>query len=237
MRLLFRRRRASRRAIVLNEAVNLHKGVIFVAIPKAGTTSVRRQLRQRGRPLIPHPHLDIVQLRDAMYVLALRDALGRNLSFPNPDVPTDQAVRARAAATFAGLFKFAAVRNPWARAVSLWGARHERVRRMPFERFVERHVHASDTCRHPTLHRDQLDWLCDEGGKVIVDYVYRVEEFHRAVRDIEERTEGRLRLDARRLNVNPASPAARYRELYSDRTRALVARRFERDIDHFGYRF
>ncbi len=220
---------------ILNRAVDLERGVVFISIPKNGTTSVRRQLRQRGAPLIPNPHLDIVQVRDAMYTLALCAALGRNRTYPNPDAPTDADVRAQASATFAGLFKFAAVRNPWARAVSLWSRR--RTRDMPFERFLEHHVNASDNCVNPTRHRCQLDWLCDEHGAVVMDYVYKLEEFAQATEEIAALTDGRVALAPLRLNVNRRSPAARYRELYTPRTRELVARRFARDIDHFGYTF
>ena len=232
-------RRVRGQRVILNQAVHLDKGVIFVSIPKTGTTSVGDQLRQRGIPLVPQPHLSILQIRDSMYTMVLRDSLGHNRSFPNPDVPTDEALRARSAAMFSALFKFSAVRNPWARAMSLW-SRREGVRtrtRLSFEQFVERHVNASDTCRHPSLHRNQLDWLCDENGKVIMDYVYKLEEFDDAVKEIEERTEGRLKLKPHRLNVSANSRADRYREFYSDRARALVAKRFERDIDYFRYCF
>ena len=44
---------------VVNEAVHLKQNWIFVAIPKTGTTSIRKQTIQRGRPLVPNPHLDI----------------------------------------------------------------------------------------------------------------------------------------------------------------------------------
>ena len=49
-----------------------------------------------------------------------------------------------------------------------------------------------------------------------MDYVYRVEEFDRAVKETEERTEGRLRLEPRRLRVNPDSAAARQRPPWSN---------------------
>ena len=91
----FGRRRSREEGFILNEAVNLEIGVVFIAIPKTGTTSVRRQLKQRGEPIIPHPHLSVVQVRDTMHTLVLRSSLGGNRSFPNPDVPTDAAVRAR----------------------------------------------------------------------------------------------------------------------------------------------
>ena len=233
------KRPARKRGFILNQAVNLEKGVIFVAIPKNGTTSIRRQLKQPGARMIPQPHLSIVQVRDLMYAMVLRSSLGRNCSFPNPDVRTNAAIRAHSEAVFAALFKFGAVRNPWARAVSLWSRREGVLPRsgMSFEEFVELHVNASDTCRHPSLHRNQLDWLCDENGKVIMDYVYKLEELDDAVTEIEERTQGRLKLEPLRLRVNPDSAADRYREVYSDRARALVAKRFQRDIDYFGYRF
>ena len=76
-----------------------------------------------------------------------------------------------------------------------------------------------------------------KNGRVIVDYVYRVEEFACAAKEIEARTESRLKLRLRYLRVNPLSRADRYRDLYSDRTRMLIAKRFERDIDHFKYTF
>ena len=108
---------------------------------------------------------------------------------------------------------------------------------MSFEQFIEDHHHASDTCREPTLHQNQIDWLCDEDGRMIMDYVYKVEEFESAIAEIEERTEGRLRLESRQLNVNPRSASKRYRSMYSEHTRKLIAQRFERDIDHFEYVF
>lgn len=224
---------------ILNEAINFERKAIFIAIPKTGTTSVRRQLRTGGIPLVPQPHLDILQIRDSIYVHLLRQASGRNRSFPSEGVPTDAELRAEARSIFESFFKFAAVRNPWARAVSLY-QRREGIRpgrSMGFPDFCERHLFASDTSVHPTLHRNQCDWLCDESGRIVMDYVYKVEEFGTAVREIEERTGGRLRLELRSENVNPASRAARYRDLYDDRTRTLIASRFERDIDTFRYAF
>ena len=51
---------------IVNEAVHLEKNWIFIAIPKTGTTSIRTQLKQKGVPLIPNPHLNILQVRDAI---------------------------------------------------------------------------------------------------------------------------------------------------------------------------
>jgi len=222
-----------------NEAINLSKGVIFIAIPKTGTTTVRDQLGRPANPIIPNPHLSIAQVRDLMYPMMLRAAMGTNRTFPSDDMPTNTTVREQAKALFDELFKFSGVRNPWARAVSLW-KRKEGVRSggsMNFDAFVERHTAASDTCLHPTRHSCQLDWLCDETGRVLMDYVYKVEELGAAIEEIRNRTDGRLRLRDQRLNANPRSASGRYRDLYTDHTRKLIATRFERDIDHFKYTF
>ena len=69
--------------LILSEAVNFDKQCIFIAVPKTGTTTVRSQLRQQGKALIENPHLNIVQVRDSLYVYFLIRALGRNESFPS----------------------------------------------------------------------------------------------------------------------------------------------------------
>lgn len=224
---------------VFNEAVNFEKRCIFIAVPKTGTTSVRSQLRQEGDAFIPNPHLDILQVRDSLYVYFLANALGRNRTFPSASVPADAELRARAAEVFQTYFKFSAVRNPWARAVSLY-ARREGVQvrgRLSFEAFCRDHFHASDTCRQPTRHRNQLDWLCDESGRLAVDYVYRLEDFEDAIGEIERLTNGRVRLARRTANSNPDSRSLSYRDVHTQETRAIIAQRFEKDIDYFKYAF
>ena len=235
----FRRRSKQDMQSIPNEAVNFNKQVIFIAVPKTGTTTVRSQLREKGTPLIPNPHLNIMQVRDTLYVYFLKCVLGRNTNFPTESVPEDSGIRARVQEVFDTFFKFSAVRNPWARAVSLFFRREglQIKNRMSFEDFCHNHLYASDTCRQPTLHKNQIDWLCDESGLCIMDYVYKVENFELAIKEIEERTEGRLRLVNRAKNRNPNSPSKKYRELYSDRTRKIIAKRFQKDIDYFKYTF
>lgn len=224
---------------VFNEAVNFEKQCIFIAIPKTGTTSVRSQLRQEGTAFIPNPHLDIAQVRDSLYPFFLINTLGRNRAFPTASVATDGELRERADEVFRSFFKFSAVRNPWARAVSLY-FRREGVQvkdRHSFEEFCRQHFHASDTCRQPTLHHNQLDWLCGGDGRMLMDYVYKLEDFDKAIVEIEQRTGGRVRLAGRAENRNPASRSLAYRDMYTRATREIIARRFEKDIDYFGYAF
>jgi len=180
----------------VNEAVNFDLQTIFIAIPKTGTTSVREQLSPQGKALIDDPHLNIVQVREALYIFLLINALGKNRTFPTTGHPSDAELRATSRDIFDRCFKFSSVRNPWARTASLY-SRYEGVtskEQMTFDAFCEQHIYASDTCIHPTLHTNQLDWLTDESGKVLMDYVYKVEEFAQAIADIKAMTDGRIQL-------------------------------------------
>lgn len=225
--------------LLLNEAVNFEKQCIFIAVPKTGTTSIRSQLRQQGAPLIGNPHLNIVQVRDCIYVYFLKQALGKNRNFPSESISSNADLRSKAKEVFDSFFKFSAVRNPWARTVSLY-SRREGVQtkdKISFEEFCKNHIYASDTCRHPTLHQNQLDWLCDENGQCIMDYVYRLEDFDLAINEIAERTNGRVQPERKNANRNPNSDSRSYRDLYTEETRKLIAQRFEKDIDYFKYIF
>lgn len=225
--------------LILNEAINFEKQSIFIAIPKTGTTSIRSQLSSQGIPLIANPHLNIVQVRDSLYVYFLKLALGKNKSFPSDSVSTDADLRDRANEVFNTFFKFSAVRNPWARVVSLYNRREgvQVKNEISFEDFCKNHLYASDTCHHPTLHKNQIDWLCDESGQCIMDYVYKLENFDNGIKEIEERTNGRLQLINKKSNNNPNSLSQAYREIYTEETKKMIAKRFEKDIDYFKYTF
>ncbi|MEL7320024.1 MAG: sulfotransferase family 2 domain-containing protein [Pseudomonadota bacterium] len=225
----------------LNEAVNFTKQAIFIAVPKTGTTSIRDQMTEPGPSMIPLPHLTICQVRDSLYPFLLSKALDQNKTFPTDleRVPSDKEIRDEAAEIFRTFFKFASVRNPWARTVSLY-KRREGVQSdedMSFDEFCEQLRFSSDTCRFPTRLTNQLDWLTDENGELLVDYVLKLEDQENGVREINERTDGRLALESVRLNSNPNSTADSYREMYSPATQERVAEVFRRDIEFFGYEF
>jgi sulfotransferase famil protein len=230
---------SKQKRLILNESVNFEQQCIFIAIPKTGTTSVRTQLRQQGIPLIEDPHLNIMQVRDSLYVYFLMSALGRNKIFPTESILEDADIRAQTTTVFNNFFKFSSVRNPWARAVSLY-SRREGIQsrdKLTFEEFCDKHHYASDTCGHPTLHKNQIDWLCDENGQCIMDYVYKLESFSEAIKEIEDRTDGRVKLENINANKNPNSPSHKYRDFHTDKTRRIIAERFQKDIDYFKYTF
>lgn len=142
-------------------------------------------------------------------------------------------------ADFESFFKFSTVHNPWARAVSLYFRKEGKPPSeiMDFESFCDQHFYASDTCKHPTLHRNQYDWLCDESGKPLMDYVGKLESISEALEEIARRTNNRLGLKFQHENQNQRSQASSYRDLYNERTKKIIASRFEKDIDYFKYTF
>ena len=108
------RRRVTRR--IPHEAINVTQKVIFVAVPKTGSTSVRTQVKETGKKVLYHPHLNYVQLREVFYIHQLFTYLRENQSFPTTGVLTEKEVRKLSDETFDSYFKFSSVRNPWARA-------------------------------------------------------------------------------------------------------------------------
>lgn len=106
----------------LNEAINFETSTIFVAVPKTGTTSIRDQTREQRRFLLKRPHLNIREIRKGIDFYFLSQALDRNRSFPTDPalVPSTTEALDKAAAFYENAFKFASVRNPWARTASLF---------------------------------------------------------------------------------------------------------------------
>ncbi|TQE98388.1 MAG: sulfotransferase family protein [Spiribacter salinus] len=221
------------------ESIDLDRMIMFIAIPKTGSSSIRSYTRGEGAYLVPQEHLNFQESRDALMAYLIRSNLGGNWAFPSHEVPTYDDLVALRAEKIRHLIKFSVVRNPWARAVSLY-FRSEGIkpsRTMSFDDFVERMTYASDTCVNPSKHQNQFDWIVDRDGKIAVDFVEKLEGLGQRRGELNEKLQGRCRVGDAKLNVNPASKSERYREIYSDRSRKRIASLFEKDIDYFGYTF
>ena len=136
-------------------------------------------------------------------------------------------------------FKFAFVRNPWDRLVSWYHmctqvpspnafARHVRAYAPTFEAFI---LDATSGISERTT-VNQVDYVTDEHGAPMLDFVGRYETFGDDFARIRET----LGLAGNVPHVN-GSVHGPYRDYYSQATRAVVAERFARDIAYFGFRF
>jgi len=203
--------------------INHRHRFIFVHINKCAGQSVRRALPRgsRGHHTIQH-------------YLALVADKGRQ--------PQDY-------------FKFTIVRNPWDKVVSFYHYHQRRGWDMfpwsqamapEFREFLERlfvdnegalaldifRGRSGATTHHLRL-RNSLEWVSDDQGQILVDYIGRVETLQQDFDHVCDR----IGVKRRQLPHANSSRHQPYWEYYDDRGREIVAARFSRDIAHFGYQF
>lgn len=143
---------------------------------------------------------------------------------------------------YASYFKFGYVRNPWDRMVSYYHMMKEnptsnaghalwdyfrKINPDNFEEFLDKCV--DDTFVGNSLMNfatNQIDYFVDKNGVLLVDYIGKVEE---------HLVDNPLGLDIPLTNAS--SIKKDYRSFYTDYTRKLIAERFKRDIEYFGYTY
>jgi len=192
------------------------KKFIFVHLYKNGGNSVRVALRSyRDRPTF------VTRLFSKINLINFpkhRSALDTRQEFPQK---------------WEDYFTFAFVRNPWSWQVSLYHymkqreyhRQHDVITSLDsFETYLDRRIDG-----HVRL---QQEFLTDEAGNLIVDYVGRLERMNKDFQVICDRID----VEATLPHKNKSSHSD-YRSYYSDRTRELVAQHYAADIDRFGYSF
>jgi hypothetical protein len=219
------------------ESVNIQKEVIFIAIPKTGSSSVRSQVRGERDYLVPHEHLNLQETRHLLTSFLIYKKLGNNWEFPSTDVPCFDEICSKSEEIWQNCFKFSVVRNPYARTVSLY-FRNEGIKasnEMSFDEFVERIEFASDTCVHPSRHNTQADWLKDASGNIAVDKVYKLEDLHKNMDELSSLT--KINMNNRYLNINKLSKSSSYRDLYNEWSKRKIENIFYEDIEKFKYTY
>ncbi len=154
-------------------------------------------------------------------------------------------------------YKVAFVRNPWDRLVSwytmikekgtlTWQKRIFGKRRYndltqyvlansnSFEEFLYKCTETIDDIDgKKSILYNQLDYLTDEEGALIVDFVGRFEDLNGDSNKVFQN----LGLDKVSLPHKNSSKHRDYRTYYTEETREEVGRRYARDIEFFGYEF
>lgn len=146
---------------------------------------------------------------------------------------------------FDAYFKFTVVRDPWDRTASFYRFLGFD-RRCSFSRFVQRHL-AKQMERKAWFLRPQVDYLYDDQGRLLVDFVGR---FERLADDFTEACARMGIADAALPHVNDSKKHSAsgfnrwlrrrvlpYRDMYDAQSRDTVARLYASDVSAFGYAF
>lgn len=138
-------------------------------------------------------------------------------------------------------WKFAFVRNPWDRAVSLYEYRRGKDRtgiasnELSFTEWACRVFGDDPDPRYnnnPRSFQPQCDWLKDSHGDIAIDFIGRFER----LADDFSRVAEKIAPGAGLQHLN-ASRRENYTTYYDSMSRKAVARWFAEDIDRFGYTF
>ena len=226
---------------------------LFVAITKTGSEAIRSNLgasRLRG-PCVgkdrtyKHPHPDIPYLHPGHYTtLEWRKVLGEE--------------------DFNSRFKFAFVRSPWPKLVTHYTdickhkvdglLRSDRHKPEKFNEWLSRtlngHLYREcyrndprakdcDHARSPLW--NCIDWITDNDGNVMVDFIGRyetlAEDYKKVIKLIEQKAGKSIPtvLPLRRKNVSNVGYGYQY--YYNDKNIELVREYFKKDIEEFGYEY
>jgi len=138
------------------------------------------------------------------------------------------------------MFKFSFVRNPWDKVVSHYFHRVKTNQtglgknRIDFNEWVKLTYGEQDPryFDYPKYFMPQINWLTDEKGEIMVDFVGRFENLENDFQLICERIGRNVDLP----NVNK-SKHREYQYYYDDATKEIVRGWFEKDIGFFNYSF
>lgn len=136
-------------------------------------------------------------------------------------------------------YKFAFVRNPWDRTVSLYHYLVKQNKIIPNKRSINNFkdfvlLFSKDVAWLEELYsmKNQYDYLADNNGKLTVDFVGKFENLEE---DFEKITR-KLGLEVSLPHLNKVKHKS-YIEYYDDESYEIVKNRFRKDIAAFNYKF
>lgn len=221
-------------------------GVVYVAIPKTGTTSFTRALRQ----LQASAGGELELVKDTVTPEFRRRYRLDEIGDPRPGRAKHlSALQLRyilGEDEFTRCTRLSVVRNPWARMVSRYFFTHlssepdaaDKLRRgtsrkfhdLEFEAWLERRRKRQ---RRSGERNSQLEKLTDRRGELLVDHVGRLER----VQETLDWLTARLGMEPIAMPHVNGTRKGRYARFYSAATRELVAEMCREDIEFFDYQF
>jgi len=139
---------------------------------------------------------------------------------------------------FSNYFKFSFVRNPWDKLVSQFKYNEKRFdlrKILEIDKDVKFHEYLIklNNARNHVQWDHQYKFLYDDNGIPLVDFVGR---FERLQDDFDIICE-KIGIPSQQLPHKNKTKHRHYTEYYDDETREIVAQKYAKDIEYFGYKF
>ena len=208
--------------------ISYSRRFIFIHIYKVAGTSIRDALKPYS--FNPNVFLPTRLLR----MLGVHKVVGHHrLQKLSGHARAHEVRDAMPAKIFNEFYKFAFARNPWDWQVSLYNFalkdpthhQHELMKSLgSFEKYLDWRVNGDL--------RLQKEFVVDERGELIVDFVGRYETLERDFNEVCER----LGVSSRLPHLNK-TPRKSYTDYYTPETIALLAEAYKEDVEFFGYDF
>jgi chondroitin 4-sulfotransferase 11 len=140
---------------------------------------------------------------------------------------------------FDNYFKFTFVRNPWDRVVSFY---HYQLKRkwdfypfnetISFKEFVKNWL--IQMPKQTTLNTHPCyDWISDKDDNLLVDFIGRFENLQEDFNTVCDK----IGIPHQELPHQNKSKHKHYTEYYDKETKQIVAEKYAKDIEYFGYEF
>jgi hypothetical protein len=128
----------------------------------------------------------------------------------------------------AAYFSFAFVRNPFDRAVSSFFYEKRWGRSSSFKDFLKNPRHENDV--HAV---SQRDFIINKSNEPLVDFIGRFENLQDDFGVVCDK----IGIQRKKLPCENKRQHKHYAEYYNDETREIVAEKYAKDIECFGYKF
>ena len=192
---------------------------IFTHVPKAAGTTIRVSMHHEYDQLHNPHHMPMFQIKKSL--------------------PKE---------IFQTYFKFAFVRNPYARQVSLWEYSHKIVniykkadkkRQKKLENNYREKLKMTKFknfkafCAGQFFHNCKYFCIDPDTDKVLLDFIGKVENLQQDFNIVCDK----IGIPRKQLPHKNKSNHKHYTEYYDDETREIVSKKYAKDIEYFGYKF
>ena len=188
---------------------------IFIEVNKTGTTTINRSLHKYGEP---------------------RKGKTRHLSI-SQILHNDSQI--------SNYFRFTFVRNPWDRCVSLFNYRvqkrslykdlcfNEFIQSLKENTFKEWYKNNYNNLKSGPVSCPQVFFLYNENEEIKMDFIGKFENLQEDFNIVCDK----IGIPKQQLPHKNATKHKHYTEYYDDETKQIVAEKYAKDIEYFGYEF